>query len=88
MRYVISFFILAVMALTVGTGIFVVDQRQYAIVFAMGEVKEIIDEPGLYFKLPTPLSNGVSSIRDFFSSASVEMNRGHRIVWPRSSRRH
>ena len=57
MRYVIGFLIFALMALTVGTGIFVVDQRQYAIVFAIGEVKEIIDEPGLYFKLPTPFQN-------------------------------
>ncbi|MCL2590450.1 MAG: protease modulator HflC [Betaproteobacteria bacterium] len=32
--------------------IFVVDQRQYAIVFQLGEVKKIIMEPGLKFKLP------------------------------------
>jgi len=32
--------------------IFVVDQRQYAIVFQLGEVKNIIMEPGLKFKLP------------------------------------
>ncbi|MDR2093342.1 MAG: protease modulator HflC [Azoarcus sp.] len=32
--------------------LFVVDQRQYAIVFEFGEVKEIIKEPGLKFKLP------------------------------------
>ena len=59
MRYVIGFFILAIMALTVITGIYVVDQRQYAIVFAMGEVKDVIEEPGLHFKLPTPLQNVV-----------------------------
>jgi modulator of FtsH protease HflC len=37
--------------------IFVVDQRQYAVVFALGEIKEVIDKPGLHFKLPPPLQN-------------------------------
>lgn len=37
--------------------IFIVDQRQYAIVFALGEVKQVISEPGLHFKLPPPLQN-------------------------------
>lgn len=31
---------------------FTVDQRQQAIVFQLGEVKEIIDQPGLHFKWP------------------------------------
>ncbi len=75
MRYVISFFILAVMALTVGTGIFVVDQRQYAIVFAMGEVREIIDEPGLYFKLPTPFQNVLFLDKRILSTVTHEPDR-------------
>ena len=37
--------------------VFVVDQRKYAIVFALGEVKDEISEPGLYFKLPPPFQN-------------------------------
>ncbi|HWW99834.1 protease modulator HflC [Collimonas sp.] len=37
--------------------IFVVDQRQYAILFAFGEVKQVINEPGLHFKLPPPFQN-------------------------------
>lgn len=37
--------------------LFVVDQRQYAIVFALGEVKRVINEPGLYFKMPPPFQN-------------------------------
>ena len=32
--------------------LFTVDQRQYAIVFQLGEIKEVIAEPGLNFKLP------------------------------------
>jgi membrane protease subunit HflC len=31
---------------------FTVDQRQRAIVFQLGEIKELIDEPGLHFKWP------------------------------------
>jgi membrane protease subunit HflC len=39
------------------SSLFVVDQRQYAIVFALGEVKKVINEPGLHFKLPPPFQN-------------------------------
>jgi len=35
----------------------VVDQRRFAIVFALGEVREVIAEPGLHFKLPPPFQN-------------------------------
>src|SRR5256885_1358684 len=31
---------------------FTVDQRQRAIVFQLGEIKDLIDEPGLYLKVP------------------------------------
>ena len=37
--------------------VFVVDARKYAVVFALGEVKDEISEPGLYFKLPPPFQN-------------------------------
>ena len=75
MKYVIGFFIFAVMALTVGTGLFVVDQRQYAIVFAMGEVKEIIEEPGLYFKLPAPMQNVLFLDKRILSTETHEPDR-------------
>jgi membrane protease subunit HflC len=39
------------------TCLYVVDQRQYAIVFALGQVDEVRQEPGLYFKLPAPFQN-------------------------------
>ena len=38
--------------LFVGTAIFTVDQRQHAIIFQLGEVRDVIAEPGLYFKWP------------------------------------
>jgi modulator of FtsH protease HflC len=37
--------------------VFVVDQRRFAIVFALGEVRDVISEPGLHFKLPPPFQN-------------------------------
>lgn len=37
--------------------LFVVDQRQYAVIFAFGEIKGVIKEPGLHFKLPPPFQN-------------------------------
>jgi membrane protease subunit HflC len=37
--------------------LYIVDQRQYAIVFALGQVKEVRKTPGLYFKLPVPFQN-------------------------------
>ena len=40
--------LLVVMAMS----IFTVDQRQYALVFQLGEVKRVVSEPGLYFKVP------------------------------------
>jgi membrane protease subunit HflC len=39
--------------------VFVVDQRQFGLVFALGEIKRVIDKPGLYFKLPPPFQNVV-----------------------------
>ena len=37
--------------------IFVVDQRQYGVVYSLGQIKKVITEPGLNFKLPPPLQN-------------------------------
>ena len=37
--------------------LFVVDQRQFAVVYALGEIKEVISEPGLKAKMPAPLQN-------------------------------
>ena len=37
--------------------VFVVDQRQFGVKYAMGQIKDVITEPGLNFKLPPPLQN-------------------------------
>ncbi len=39
--------------------LFIVDQRQFAAIYALGEIKEVVTEPGLKFKLPPPFQNVV-----------------------------
>jgi len=51
--------IVAVLVLAAST-MFTVDQRQNAIVFQLGEVKEVITKPGLHFKWPL-----VQNVRNF-----------------------
>lgn len=43
---------LIAMAVIAGLSLFVVDQRQNAIVFRLGEIVDIKTQPGLYFKVP------------------------------------
>jgi membrane protease subunit HflC len=37
----------------------VVDQRQFGVLYSFGQIKEVITEPGLRFKLPQPFQNVV-----------------------------
>jgi membrane protease subunit HflC len=39
--------------------LFIVDQRQFAVIYALGEIKEVVTEPGLKFKMPPPFQNVV-----------------------------
>ena len=39
--------------------LFIVDQKQVGVVYALGEIKEVITEPGLKAKLPPPFQNVV-----------------------------
>jgi membrane protease subunit HflC len=39
--------------------LFVVNQKDFAVVYALGEIKEVITTPGLKFKLPPPFQNVV-----------------------------
>jgi membrane protease subunit HflC len=60
MNRIASTVVLAFIALMLlSSTVFVVDQRKYAIVFALGQIKEVIREPGLHFKLPPPFQNVV-----------------------------
>ena len=48
--------LLVVLAL-LSSMLFVVDQRQFGVVYALGQIKEVITEPGLHFKMPPPFQN-------------------------------
>lgn len=76
MRRFLVFIILAGLSyIFVTTSVFVVDQRQYAIVFGLGEIKQVIDKPGLYFKLPAPLQNILFMDRRILTTESSEPDR-------------
>lgn len=55
--FVIASVLLAFLAAS--SMLFVVDQRQVGVVFALGEIREVITEPGLKAKLPPPFQNVV-----------------------------
>jgi len=57
----IALFVGAALLLLVALGstLFIVDQRQLAVVYALGEIKEVISEPGLKIKMPPPFQNVV-----------------------------
>ncbi len=58
MNRLVTLFVAGFIALMLlSSTIFVVDQRRFAIVFALGQVKEVISTPGLHFKLPPPFQN-------------------------------
>ena len=48
--------VVAVLAL-LSSMLFVVDQRQFGVVYALGQIKDVITEPGLNVKLPPPFQN-------------------------------
>lgn len=57
----IAAFVAAALAafLVLSSTMFIVDQRQFAVVYALGEIKEVVTEPGLKFKMPPPFQNVV-----------------------------
>jgi membrane protease subunit HflC len=63
----------ALVALLVAAStLFIVDQRQIGVVYALGEIKEVITEPGLKWKLPPPFQNVVFLDRRIQTLDSVE----------------
>ncbi len=60
MRKLSSLIVGLLVALGIGQMcIYTVGEREYAMVFALGELKHVVDEPGIHFKLPPPLQNVV-----------------------------
>ena len=55
----IGFYISSVLALLalLSSTLFVVDQRQFGVVYSFGQIKSVITEPGLNFKFPPPFQN-------------------------------
>jgi len=48
-----------VVLMIVSSTLFIVDQKHVGVVYALGEIKEVITEPGLHTKLPPPFQNVV-----------------------------
>jgi membrane protease subunit HflC len=57
------------------SSMFIVRERDYGIVFALGEVKKVISEPGLYFKLPPPFQNVVTLDKRLLTIDTQEAER-------------
>jgi len=55
--------------------IFVVDQRKYAVIFAFGQIVEVIEKPGLHFKLPAPFQNVIFFDRRIMTIDSPDAER-------------
>src|SRR5919206_89075 len=52
--------ILVLVVLIISGTLFTVDQRQNAIVFQLGEIKDVVTKPGLHFKIPL-----IQNVRQF-----------------------
>jgi modulator of FtsH protease HflC len=58
-KIVITLFAILATVMVAASTLFVVDQRQVGVIYALGEIKEVVTEPGLKFKLPPPFQNVV-----------------------------
>jgi membrane protease subunit HflC len=54
------------------SSIFVVNEREQAIVLRFGEIRRVIKEPGIYFKIPTNIVDSVQFIDDRVLSFDIE----------------
>ncbi|WP_029462511.1 protease modulator HflC [Serpentinimonas barnesii] len=67
---VVSFLIL------IGVGssmLFVVDQRQFGVVYQLGQIQRVVVEPGLNFKMPPPFQNVVYIDRRLLTLESADV---------------
>lgn len=74
-KYITAMIALTIALLILSSTIFVVDQKSHAIVFALGEVKSVISEPGLHFKLPPPFQNVLFLDKRILTIDSAEADR-------------
>jgi membrane protease subunit HflC len=94
MNRVVPFLVgLLVLLGVASTTLFVVDQRQYAVVFALGEIKRVISQPGLHFKLPPPFQNvqyfdnriltiDTADVDRFITSEKLNVQIDTFVKWP------
>ena len=55
--------------------VFIVRERDSALVFSLGEVRKVINEPGLYFKAPPPFQNVVTLDKRILTIESTDAER-------------
>jgi modulator of FtsH protease HflC len=58
-RIGIYFAAVLVALMVLSSTLFIVDQRQFAVVYSFGQIKDVISKPGLKLKLPPPFQNVV-----------------------------
>lgn len=63
---------LLLMLVILASTLFVVDQRQFGVLYSFGQIKEVITEPGLRFKWPQPFQNVVFLDRRILTLDSPE----------------
>jgi membrane protease subunit HflC len=73
MRRLTAFLILVVVvAALLYSSIFVVNEREQALVLRFGEIDQVIREPGIYFKIPTAIVDSVQIIEDRLLNFELE----------------
>jgi len=67
--------VLGILLAAFSSCMFIVRERDYALVFALGEVRQVINQPGLYFKAPPPFQNVVLLDKRLLSIESQDAER-------------
>ncbi|MDD4886256.1 MAG: protease modulator HflC [Thiomonas sp.] len=74
-KIILALAAIVVALLVLSSSLFVVDQRQFAAVFGLGQIKRVISEPGLYFKIPAPFENVVFLDKRILTLQSPDTDR-------------
>ncbi|MDY0329032.1 MAG: protease modulator HflC [Thiomonas sp.] len=74
-KIILALVALVAAILVLSSSLFVVDQRQFAAVFGLGQIKRVISQPGLYFKIPAPFENVVFLDKRILTLQSPETDR-------------
>ncbi len=64
--------VLAVLAVLVYSSVFIINERDQAIVMRFGEIRRVAKDPGLYFKVPTNFVETVQIIEDRLLSFEID----------------